>query len=126
MMFDILVSLLLLIGSAFVALGAVGLVRFPDLLTRLHGPTKASTLGLGCLLTASMLYFSNLAGYPSLREILITVFAVLASPVTALFIARAARARQDIDQPGERPHLMDGRKAPPGLRTHLWSNERPR
>ena len=42
MMFDILVSLLLLIGSAFVALGAVGLVRFPDLLTRLHGPTMGT------------------------------------------------------------------------------------
>lgn len=49
-----LLSLLLLAGSFFMLAGAIGLVRFPDFYMRLHAPTKASTLGVGSILLASM------------------------------------------------------------------------
>jgi multicomponent K+:H+ antiporter subunit G len=50
---EILLSALVLIGAAFTLIGSLSLVRFKDFYTRLHGPTKASTLGVGCLLIAS-------------------------------------------------------------------------
>ena len=48
---DILLSVLVLIGALFVLLGSVALVKLPDFFMRLHGPTKASTLGTGAILT---------------------------------------------------------------------------
>ena len=44
------VSELVVLGALFVLLGSVGLARRPDILMRLHGPTKAATLGVGALL----------------------------------------------------------------------------
>lgn len=87
---EIVASALIVTGGVFALLGAVGLLRFPDLLTRLHGPSKASTLGIGGLLLGAMLVSSG-----SLREILIALFIVLTAPVSALCIARAARMRRD-------------------------------
>ena len=46
---------LLLLGALFVLLGSVALLKLPDFYTRLHGPTKATTLGLGSLVLASLL-----------------------------------------------------------------------
>ncbi|HZP88182.1 MAG TPA: monovalent cation/H(+) antiporter subunit G, partial [Burkholderiales bacterium] len=48
-----LVSLALLIGAFFTLVGSIGLLRFPDFFSRLHAPTKASTLGLSAILLAS-------------------------------------------------------------------------
>ena len=45
-MIEAIVSLLLVFGAAFVLVGSIGLARFPDFFTRLHGPTKATTLGV--------------------------------------------------------------------------------
>lgn len=89
------VSFALVTGGGFTLLGAFGLVRFPDVMLRLHGPSKATTLGLGGLLVASILYFSGLGQGPSARELLITVFVALTAPVSALCIARAVQARRD-------------------------------
>ena len=50
------VALLLLVGSGFVAVGVIGLLKFNDPMTRLHAPTKVGTVGIGALLLASMLY----------------------------------------------------------------------
>ena len=55
---EILVSLFLLLGCGFVLVGAIGLYRLPDFFTRLHGPTKATTLGIGGMVVASLLFFS--------------------------------------------------------------------
>jgi glycosyltransferase involved in cell wall biosynthesis len=52
-MIDILLSLLILTGAIFTFIGSLGLARLQDFYTRLHGPTKATTLGVGCLLVAS-------------------------------------------------------------------------
>lgn len=88
---DTVVSALLIFGGVFAFLGSLGLARFPDLLTRLHGPSKASTLGIGALLIASMIFFSLRGEGLSVHELLITLFVVISTPVSAQFIAKAAR-----------------------------------
>lgn len=88
---DLLLSVLLLLGSGFMLVGAIGLARFPDFYTRLHGPTKATTLGVGGLLVASVLYFSVEKPGLSLHELLITLFLFMTAPVSAHLLAKAAR-----------------------------------
>jgi len=89
-MVEALVCLLLLAGSLFALLGAIGLYRLPDFYTRLHAPTKASTLGVGGVILASMLYFSTRGEGVSLHELLITVFLFITAPISAHLLAKAA------------------------------------
>ena len=58
-------------------------------MTRLHAPTKASTLGVGGVLVASMIYFFVFEDKLSWHELLITLFIFLTAPITANFIAKA-------------------------------------
>lgn len=87
---EILISLLILIGASFTLFGSIGLVRLPDLFTRLHGATKASTLGVGALVIASALYFSVTADGISLRELIVMLFLFITAPVSAHLLAKAA------------------------------------
>jgi len=89
MLLETLIAAAILIGAGFALVGSLGLVRFGDVYSRLHGPTKASTLGLGGLLVASALYFSSRGGGVSLHELLVTVFLFLTAPVSAHMLARA-------------------------------------
>jgi Mg2+ and Co2+ transporter CorA len=57
-MLEIIVSILILIGAIFNLIGSIGLVKLPDFFTRLHAPTKATTLGIGSILLASFIYFN--------------------------------------------------------------------
>jgi multicomponent K+:H+ antiporter subunit G len=84
-----LISFLLVAGGAFALIGAIGLVRLPDFLMRLHAPTKATTLGVGSVLAASLLYFLG-SGRPVVHELLITLFLFVTAPVSALVLAQAA------------------------------------
>lgn len=97
MILDVIVSVLLVFGALFTLLGSLGMARFPDLLTRLHGPSKATTLGLGSLLIASMLFFSFRGEGVSAHELLITLFVAISTPVSAQFIAKAARGHDSRD-----------------------------
>jgi multicomponent K+:H+ antiporter subunit G len=90
MLSEMLISLFLLIGGAFALIGSIGLARLPDLFTRLHGPTKATTLGVGGILIASVLHFSGKEHALSLHELLITLFLFATAPVSAYLIARSA------------------------------------
>lgn len=90
---EALVASLLVIGALFVLVGAIGLVRFPDFYMRLHAPTKASTLGVGALLLASLLS-AWLRGEVVLAEILIALFVFLTAPVSANLLAQAAMHRR--------------------------------
>ena len=56
---ELLVSLCLLLGAGFAVVGSLGLARLPDFYMRLHGPTKATTLGVGGMIAGSVLYFST-------------------------------------------------------------------
>ncbi|WP_333587446.1 Na+/H+ antiporter subunit G [Phenylobacterium sp.] len=103
--FEILISLMLVIGGFFALVGSWGLARMPSLMTRLHGPTKVTTLGVGACLIASMIFFPTMVGTYSAHELLITLFLFLTAPVTANMIAKAHLHRQGraID-----PNPMDG------------------
>jgi len=91
---EIFASILIVIGAAFVLIGSFGLLRFPDFFTRLHAPTKATTLGLAALLGASVAYTAGTEGGISVREFLITFFLFITAPVSAHVLARAAIRRR--------------------------------
>lgn len=87
---ELVVSAFLILGSAFALVGAIGLYRLPDFFTRLHGPTKATTLGVGGVVIASTVFFSNQGSGLSMHEVLITLFLFLTAPVSAFVLAKAA------------------------------------
>lgn len=87
---DLVLSALVLIGGAFALIGAWGLAKLSDFLKRVHGPTKATTLGVGCVLIASALWFTVRGVEPSLHEVLITLFLFLTAPVSAHMMVQAA------------------------------------
>ena len=86
---ELVVAALIFIGGFFALVGSYGLVKLPDTMTRLHTPTKASTLGVGGILLASMAYFLLFEGSFSIHELLITIFLFIAAPLSANMIAKA-------------------------------------
>lgn len=85
---ELLITALLVLAGLFAIVGSYGLIRLPDPMTRLHAPTKATTLGIGGVLIASMLWFWATEGRFSAHELLITLFLFLSAPITALFIGK--------------------------------------
>lgn len=111
---------LLLVGAFFTLVGAIGLARLPDFFMRLHAPTKASTLGLGSLLVASMLV-SAVQGRAGLAELLITLFVFVTAPVSANLMAQAALhlrlpSRAPVPDDAVRDDLPPGVPVPDGGR----------
>lgn len=86
---ELLVSAMLVIGGSFLLIGAIGMTRFPDFFMRLHAPTKATTLGVGGVLLASMIT-SWASGLVGMHELLITLFLFITAPVSANLMAQAA------------------------------------
>ncbi len=84
------IAAMLLIGGAFTLIGAIGLARLPDFFTRLHGPTKATTLGVGAIILASVVYFSFQGEGIGITEILIMAFLFMTAPISANMLAKAA------------------------------------
>jgi multicomponent K+:H+ antiporter subunit G len=99
---EIAIAALALFGALFTLIGSWGLAKLGDFGKRLHGPTKATTLGVGCVLVASMLWF-GLAGKPSLHELLITVFLFVTAPVSAHLLIKAAMKLDDSLRPPPPP-----------------------
>lgn len=99
-------AILLVAGGLLSLLGGIGLLRLRDFYARMHPPTMGTTLGAGCVLGASMLVSSALVGRPVLHEVLITLFVLLTTPVTAMLLMRAA-----VDRDKAR---LDGRLRPDG------------
>jgi len=83
-----IVNSLLLVGALFVLVAALGLVRLPDLLMRMHAATKAGTLGAGLLLIATAV--SSPETSVVARAVATIVFLLLTAPIAAHLIARAA------------------------------------
>jgi len=96
-------ALLLVAGSLLALIGSLGLLRLPSFQARMHAPTLGNTLGLACVLAASLLVASAAAGRPVLQELLIALFVVLTSPVTALLLMQASLYRDRIDGRGDGP-----------------------
>ncbi|HEY6645298.1 monovalent cation/H(+) antiporter subunit G [Povalibacter sp.] len=89
-------SLLLVCGGLLCLLGGIGLVKLPTFYMRMHSPSMGNTLGTGCILVASIIVSSALAGRPVLHELLITLFMVMTSPVSAMLIMRGAMYRTSV------------------------------
>jgi len=87
-MTDILTGVVWLAGSVFALLAAVGVLRMPDVFTRMQASTKASTLGLGCLLIGAALQMGDFASL--IRVVSIGAFVLLTTPVAGHVIARAS------------------------------------
>lgn len=99
---DMAVAALIIAGTVFLVVGALGLIRFEDFFMRLHAPTKATTLGVGGVLLASML--CHLAwGQGGVHELLITLFLFVTAPVSASLMAKAALHRRLRSKAGHRP-----------------------
>lgn len=107
---DILIAAFLVIGGLFGLVGSFGLIKLGDPMSRLHAPTKATTLGVGGVLIASVLHSALIDGHLSLHELLITLFLFLTAPITANFIAKAHIYR----------HVSDD-ELPPTGGDHGWA-----
>lgn len=92
MIVEALLSALLLLGAGFTLLGSIGLARLPEFMMRLHGPTKATTLGVGAIVLASVLHGGDGEGTAGLRELAITLFLFITAPITAHLLGKAALA----------------------------------
>lgn len=89
-MSEIISSILLILGFLLVLIGAIGLVRLPDLYNRMHATTISSTLGIVSILIGTTVHFSNVGQGMFLKLLLAVVFLYLSAPVGAFMIARAS------------------------------------
>ena len=89
--------------------GSIGLIKLNNAMSRLHAPTKASTLGVGSILMGSMVY-SFVASDGSLHETLVMALLFLSAPITANFIAKVNL------------HRLRGKpELPPPSKEHVWA-----
>lgn len=92
---ELLIAAFLITAGIFGIVGSFGLIKLNDAMSRLHAPTKATTLGVGGVLLASMLHAIAVEGHLSLHELMITLFLFLTAPITAHFIAKVHIHRQE-------------------------------
>lgn len=85
---ELFTAIFLLVGAAFIFIAALGIVRFPDLFTRMHAASKASTLGLGCILVGVAIAFPS--AIVIAKCLMVLLFLFLTAPVAAHMIGRAA------------------------------------
>src|SRR5690554_1459277 len=122
------VSLLLVLGGLFAFVGSLGMLQFKDFFMRLHSPTKGTTLGIGCVLIASMIYFSVSQREPHIQELLITLFLFITAPVTGHMLAKTGlhmHLRFITGTRGSTPEFRDedvgqSRVARPARVKHPW------
>ena len=86
-MIDLLISFFLLLGGFFALVAAIGVLRLPDVLTRMHASTKAGILGSSLILIGAAIYLSE--AEITVRVIAIILFLMLTSPIGAHMIGRA-------------------------------------
>lgn len=84
------VAMLVILGGSIILIGALGLMRLPSFYQRIHGPAITVTLGAGCILLASILYFSVLQSRIVIHELIITAFVFMTAPVVSMMVMRAA------------------------------------
>jgi multicomponent K+:H+ antiporter subunit G len=99
-------AVLVLVGAGLTLVGTLGLLLFPNFYDRIHAPTLGTTLGIGSVLLASMLFFTVTQSRPVLHEVLVAAFMVVTTPVTLMLLARATlyrdqqEGRPDVPAPG--------------------------
>ncbi|AZV93406.1 hypothetical protein CBF45_06465 [Bordetella sp. J329] len=90
---SLLIAFLLVAGGLLALIGSIGLLRLRNFYQRLHAPTLGNTLGCGCILVASILYFSLAEGRIAFHEVLITLFIVMTAPLGAMLLSKVALYR---------------------------------
>lgn len=85
---ELLTVAMIVLGAVFALVGSWGLVRLPTLMERLHGPTKATTLGVGGILLGSVLFFQFERGEWTAHELLISLFLFITAPIAANMLAK--------------------------------------
>jgi multicomponent K+:H+ antiporter subunit G len=101
---EVLVSLMVLAGAGFTLVGSIGLLRLDDVFQRMHAPTKATTLGVGLVLVASVLSAWLMRREASMSELLVALLLFATAPVSAYLVARVAlRYRPGVRDAGDQP-----------------------
>lgn len=100
---DIFVIVFLITGTFFVLSASIGVIRFPDVYTRLHASTKAATLGIAGIMIGAFIFLYAEHGIVSGKLILGIIFVLLTAPVSAHMIGRAAHSS------GVKPWSHDGK-----------------
>ena len=95
---EIVTAALLLAGAAITLTGSLGLIRLKSFYARVHAPTLGTTLGIGCIALASMIYFSALQTRPVLHELLLVLFVLVTTPITLTLLVRAALFREELER----------------------------
>lgn len=108
LLWAIIVTVLLLSGALFSLIAAIGIVRLPDLYSRMHAASKAGTVGSGLLLLAVGIHSQDMSILA--RALAGFVFFVLTAPISAHLLARAA-------------HKAGYRLTPPSVRDELQQQE---
>lgn len=85
-----IVAAIIVIGAFFSLAAAIGLLRLPDVYSRMHAASKAGTLGSGLMLIALAIYSDDLA--TTTRAIAGVIFFLLTAPISAHLLAKAAYA----------------------------------
>ncbi|WP_119070240.1 monovalent cation/H(+) antiporter subunit G [Aggregatilinea lenta] len=91
---DVLTYVFMLIGTAFCLIAGMGILRMPDLFLRMSMTTKAGTIGIGSLMIACMINFSDSAALA--KAFAIIIFMLITSPVSAHMIGRAGYLDRDV------------------------------
>ena len=92
-MIDLLIAIMILLGAIIMFLGSAGMLRFPDVYSRIHALGVSSTLGIGCTLLASFTFFCFVGNAGSIKEIIVVVVLFLISPVTVHLLSQTAYRR---------------------------------
>jgi len=100
---DALIAFFMVAGTAFALIGAWGLFKLSEFMKRLHGPTKASTLGVGGVLIGSMAWFGYNGGTSGPQELLITLFVLVTAPISAHLLVKAAMILDGCSKPPAPP-----------------------
>jgi multicomponent K+:H+ antiporter subunit G len=102
-----IVAVLMVGGAAFALVGSYGLAKLSDFYKRLHGPTKATTLGVGGVLLASCVFFIT-SGRGGTEQIIVALFLFITAPVSAHLLVKAVLSLT-ADRPPPPPPPDDGR-----------------
>lgn len=103
----LLVSILVLVGTGFTLVGAVGLLRFKTFYERVHAPTLGTTFGVASVVIASCIFFSMAETRLLVQTVLIAVFITATTPVALMLLVRASlfrdRMENDAGKAGKEP-----------------------
>ena len=91
-MTDIIISILILLGTAFIFIASLGLFRFSDIYSRMHASTKATSFGILLIIIGIGLFFNTAIIW--LKALLVVVFIYLTAPLSAHSIAKSFGDRQ--------------------------------